>query len=506
VTCVLSFDFGTGGVRAGIYDLEARCQIALADAAYPTDYPYAGWAEQQPDSWWRALLKAGKTVVAAGGVRDIAAVCVATTASTVVVATREGRPLRQALLWMDCRATEEARATQAIENPVMTYSGGGDAVEWLVPKAMWLAHHEPETYKSADIICEALDFINFRLTGEWVGSRLNAACKWNYDSAKGQFVPEIYEQLGIADILHKLPNRIVPVGNVIGTVRRDVCDALGLTSTPVVAQGGIDAHIGMLGADTVDVGSMLAIGGTSNVFLTHLNDYLDVSGFWGPYPNALLDHFWLVEAGQVSTVSILSWLSETIFGLDDAGHRALIAAAAQQGSEDRGLLALDYWMGNRTPYRNGNLRGAIMGLSLGHGRGDIYAAIVNALALGSANIVHEMRRCGIVIEKIVMAGGICHNPFWLQATVDALAVPVRLARGDNLSLIGASACAAHAAGCFPDLISASKECAAQTVDIEPNRQRSHWFGETLALYREASSALTPTLEKLAHRQARHAIP
>jgi len=501
MTCVLGFDFGTGGVRAGIYDVEKCRMIATAQASYQTFYPRADRAEQQPQEWWDALIEAGSAVVQASGVRDIAALCVATTASTVVATTRDGQALRPALLWMDCRATEEASITNTITHPVMAYSGGGDAVEWLVPKAMWLARHEREIYARADIICEALDFINFRLTGEWVGSLMNATCKWNYDSVRAQFVPQIYAELGIADLIGKLPARIVPVGAAIGKLRHDVAMSLCLTSLPLVAQGGIDAHMGMLGADTLAAGTMLAIGGTSNVFLTHLDSYRDVSGFWGPYPNALLDNHWLVEAGQVSTGSILSWLSETIFSLDTCGHKALIEEATQQDNKDKGLLVLDYWMGNRTPYRNGNLRGAIMGLSLGHGRADIYAAVVHALALGSANILRELTGDGVSIERIVMAGGICQNPLWLQATVDALGVPVQLADGDNLSLVGVAASASYAAGCFSSLVTAAKNCTPPTVEIQPKPQRSARFDEALALYRETTSILTPTLEKLAARQA-----
>jgi len=501
MTCVLSFDLGTGSVRAGVYDLERRNMIAVAEAGYSTTYPRAGWAEQQPDEWWEALLTAGRKAIEQSGTQDVAAICVATTASTVAVCTQDGKPLRPALLWMDCRATAEADATTQVDHPVMAFSGGGDAVEWLVPKTMWLARNEPNIYAQADIICEALDFINFKLSGEWVGSRMNAACKWNYDSLTSQFVPEIYKRLGIEELAGKLPQRIIPVGGTIGVLQQHVAKALGLSSCPLIAQGGIDAHIGMLGSDTVDVGSMLAIGGTSNVFLTHLSGYGDVNGFWGPYPNALVDDYWLVEAGQVSTGSILNWLSGQIFGLDADGHKALIqqASTAQKGGS--GLLTLDYWMGNRTPYRDGHLRGAMLGLSLGHGRADIYASAVDSIALGSANVLHALEKRDVAINRIVLAGGICKNPLWLQSTVDALARPVLVAQSDNLSLIGASVSAAHALGCFPDLITAAKNCAAYTEELHPNAVRSAWFADTLELYREATAVLTSTLHRLSARQA-----
>src|SRR5690606_37528098 len=107
--------------------------------------------------------------------------------------------------------------------------------------------------------------------------------------------------------------------------------------------------------------------------------------------NALVDGLWLVEAGQVSAGSILNWLSRTLFGLDETGQAALIAEAASRVAGGSGLLTLDYWMGNRTPYRDANLRGAILGLSLGHGRADIYASAVDSIALGSANVVEVLK-------------------------------------------------------------------------------------------------------------------
>ena len=119
---------------------------AEREASYETRHPRPGWAEQSPLDWWEALGKATRGLMADLGAPEIDGVCVATTASTVVACKRDGTPLRPALLWMDCRAAEEADRTAASRHPVMAYSGGGDAAEWLVPKSMWLARHEPEIY------------------------------------------------------------------------------------------------------------------------------------------------------------------------------------------------------------------------------------------------------------------------------------------------------------------------------------------------------------------------
>ncbi|RGP35385.1 FGGY-family carbohydrate kinase [Pseudotabrizicola alkalilacus] len=497
---ILSFDFGTGGVRAGVYDTNRRFMVAMAEAPYQTLYPRAGWAEQDPADWSAALRVAGRDALDRAAVRSVEAVCCGTTASTVAVCLRDGTPLRPALLWMDCRAEAEARETARLTHPVMQYCGGSDAVEWLVPKAMWLKRHQPDIWSRAEVICEALDYVNHDLTGKWVASRMNAACKWNYDSAKGQFCPEVYDALGIADLLNRLPQDVIPVGGRIAPMRAEMAADLGLTNLPMVAQGGIDAHIGMLGANIVAPGGMLFIGGTSVVQLTQLGGLADVSGFWGPYPNALTDGHWLVECGQVSAGSVMQWLAGTIFGLDGTGQGALIAEVAATPARAEGLLALDYWMGNRTPYRDGALRGAMLGLTLGHGRADIYASVVDAVALGSANVLACLNERKVPIGRVVLAGGIVKNAAWLQATVDALARPVHVAREDNLSLVGAAVAAASAVGLYGSVAEAARAFESPSHEILPDPARSEYFARTLPLYRQATEALMPVMHELSSRQ------
>ncbi|MDP9061051.1 MAG: FGGY family carbohydrate kinase, partial [Pseudomonadota bacterium] len=119
MTLLLGLDFGTGGVRAGLYDLHSHKLVHVAEAPYATQYPQLGWAEQAPADWWSALGKACRQLMAQAGHPQVAAVCVATTASTVVVAQADGQPLAPALLWMDCRAAAESARTAHVSHPMM---------------------------------------------------------------------------------------------------------------------------------------------------------------------------------------------------------------------------------------------------------------------------------------------------------------------------------------------------------------------------------------------------
>src|SRR5208283_4765712 len=117
MTSILTLDLGTGGIRAGLYDVEKGRMRAQAERAYPTTYPRPGWAEQNPDDWWQALVFAVRSVLAKAATTEVGGVCVATTASTVVACERDGTPLRPAILWMDCRAAEESQMTERVKHP-----------------------------------------------------------------------------------------------------------------------------------------------------------------------------------------------------------------------------------------------------------------------------------------------------------------------------------------------------------------------------------------------------
>jgi ribulose kinase len=494
---ILGVDFGTGGVRVGAFDPDTLRLTDVSEEGYTTSYPHPGWAEQWPEYWWDAFIAATRKLLKKGNITEVGGITASTTASTVVVTEADGSPLRPAILWMDARADAEASFTGTIDHPVLRYSGGSDAVEWLVPKAMWLAKHEPETYRRAARIVEAVDFINFRLTGEWVGSKLNATCKWNYDPEIGGFHPSLFASFGIPGLQEKLPSRIVPVGEVIARMRPGVAEELGINSLPLVVQGGIDAHMAMLGAGTINPGALLITGGTSVVHLTHTLEPKFIKGIWGPYPSALLEGRWLIEGGQVSGGSILSWLAEQIFGLSSEGHYALLEEVDKLTPCSSGLLTLDYWMGNRTPYRDARLRGVIMGLSLFHDRACMYRSAMESVALGTQNVVDSFETQGVLLDHVVVAGGIRNNQVWLKTLVDVLGRPVHLTVDANLSILAGAIAGSVGLGLFPTLEKASKSVVKYERVLEPNQQSHEIYAEALERYRRATDALTPILHELA---------
>lgn len=497
---LLSLDYGTEGVRVGAYDVSGT-PLASAAASYPTTYPRPGWAEQDPDTWWSATCAAAREVLAEPAVRGAGPVVglgLATTASTVVVCDAAGRPLRPALLWMDARATAEARRTAELrdQHPVLAFSGGSDAVEWLVPKAAWLSAHQPEIWSKADRVVECVDYLAWRLTGRWTGSLMNAVCKANYDPERGRYADELFGALGVPDLADKLPDEVLPVGTCIGPLTDTAAADLGITGRPAVAVGGIDAHVSLVACGSPDPGTVSLVGGTSTVFVTESLDPVWADTIWGPYPDALTPGRWMVEGGQVSSGSVLSWTAQELLGTGRERLPELLAEAAAVPAAGHGLVALDNFMGNRTPLRDARLRGAFVGLSLGTTRADIYRATVEAVAYGTRSVLESFLDLGLADGAILVSGGIRHNPLWLSVTCDALGRPLHVVESDNLTLRASAAFAAVAAGVHDNLAAASSAFKPTTRLVEPDPDAAQAHDQGYERYRQVNAALTPAFHSL----------
>ena len=496
---VLAIDIGTEGARAGVFD-ETGTRLADASASYPTHFPAPGWAEQHPTDWWAAAVQASRSALAAVGAVRVAAVSVATTASSVVVAGADGEPLRPALLWMDGRAAQEAARTAHLDHPALQFAGGADSAEWLVPKAMWIAQHEPEIYAAAHRIAESVDYLTFKLMGDWVGSRMNATCKWNYDHRSEGLPEDLYRELGVAGLSEKLPQRILPVGAIAGEVSARAAGELGIEPGAAVVTGGIDAHLTLVSLWGRSANPVAIVAGTSNAFIAELDTPVFSPTIWGPYPGALREDRWLIEGGQISAGAALSWLSERVLGVGRERIGELVARASDVPAGQHGLIVLDHFMGNRTPLRDPKLRGAVLGLTLGTTPEEVYRATVESVAYGTRQVLESFEQVGVNTTDTFLTGGIRHNPLWLRTTADALGRPVKLVAGENLTT-RALAVLGVAAISGESLEAVAGRFAPECTTIEPDDSATAALDDGYAAYLEATSALTEISHRLADSAA-----
>jgi FGGY-family pentulose kinase len=506
---VMGIDFGTESVRVGIFDL-AGSPVAFASHGYPSSYPQTGWAEQNPDDWWQALVAATREAMQTSGVAREGLVGLGTdaTSCTVVLMDERFQPLRPAILWMDVRAASQARRIATTGHPAMKYNGYGSvSAEWMPCKALWLKEHEPDNYRRAVRFGECIDWLTHRLTGEWVGSINTASIRWYYDRAEGGWPEGLYDLIGLGDLLEKFPPRVLDMGVAAGRLRPEVAAELGLPPGIPVAEGGADAFVAMVGLNALQPGKMAFITGSSHLILGQSATPLHAKGIFGAYTDAVIPGQYTVEGGQVSTGSVVKWFRDNFCSreADEARCRGVdtytilneMADQVSIGSE--GLMVLDYWQGNRTPYIDPEARGIIWGLTLRHNTGHLFRAIVEGIAYGTEHILRTMRRHGFTASEMIGCGGPTRSRLWMQIHADVSNLPIALTAVPDAPALGSAILGAVASGKYPDVSSAADQMVHMANRIEPDpgahQQYKFFVDQYIATY--------PHLRELIHANVRH---
>jgi FGGY-family pentulose kinase len=505
----MGIDGGTEGVRIGVFDREGS-PVVFASKEYALRHPRPGWAEQDPDEWWSCLVAAVREALAEGGVapEEIAGISLDCTSCTVVALDRHDRVLRPAVIWMDVRAADQARRIEETGDPALKYHGFASAsAEWMPSKGLWLKENEPETYKEAETVCEYTDWMTHRLTGEWTASINNASNRWYYDRDEGGWPETLYEAIGLGDLLEKFPEKVQDLGTVVGGLRREAAGEMGLEAGIPVAQGGVDAYMAMIGLDVLEPGKTALITGSSHVMLGQSAEPIHGEGFWGAFTDSVIPGLYVVEGGQVSTGSIVAWFKNRFAGneVEEARKRGVdvyevlneLAKDVPVGSD--GLVVLDYWQGNRTPYTDPEARGMMWGLSLSHGTGHVFRAILEGICYGTEHIFRTMRENDFEPKEIVAAGGPTKSELWMQMHADVSGLPISFTKVGDAPALGSAILASIGAGIYPDIQEAAKKMVHTERTIEPDEARH----EEYKFYVDKYVETYPKMKDLMHETVRH---
>lgn len=502
---LIGIDLGTESARAGVFDLDGRC-VAAEAKPYGLEHPHPGWAEQDPDEWWAALVGAVTGAMSASGVGGdaIAGVSVDATTCTVAALDDSGRHLRPAIMWMDVRASDQARRIGDSEHPARKYNGGGPvSAEWLPSKLLWLKEREPDTYRKARFLVDAPDWATYRLTGRMTANINTAAVRGYHDRDNGGWPVSLYQEIGLEDVFDKLPSEVLDLGAPVEGLSRAAASELGLRAGTPVAQGGGDAWVGQIGLGVVTPGRMALITGSSHVLIGQSDQPVSGEGFFGAFTDAVIPGQYTVEGGQVSTGSVLKWFKDNYCpGVEEEAERRGVspydllneqAASLAPGSE--GLIVNEYWQGNRTPYTDPLARGIIWGLSLHHTPAHVYRAIQEGVCYGTAHILRAMRAAGVEVGRMVAAGGFTNSPHIMQMHADVSGVPITLTEVGDAVILGDAILAAVGAGLFPTVAEAVDAMVhdAETIEPDPAVHDSYQF------FVDAYAETYPAMRDLIHR-------
>jgi xylulokinase len=454
---VIGIDVGSQSAKAVLFDLDGNT-IAQAGAPYETSYPANGWAEQDPRCWEQGIAQCVRELRARSGIGpgDIVMLALACQVDGLVALDQYLRPLRPAIIWLDRRACRQsAWLSEAIgEAELIARTGLNPDASHTAPKAMWLRDEEPAHYAAARWLAPVGGYLNGWLTGNVAQDPANASSTLLYDLRSGEWDVRLVQQAGLDPA--RLPP-IVAAHEVIGSLRPQVADALGLSPRCLVAAGTGDEHGAALGAGAVSPDVIVDVTGTAEPVAVPSDEVvLDELRLVETHAHAVPGMLLIENPGFVSGGSTNWWARTQCLPQSEVFAQA---ALAPPGSD--GALFLPTLSGATAPRWNDRMRGSFAGLGLNHGRAHLARAILEGCAFALRDIVDRFEAMGLGGEELRVVGGGARSELWLQIKADVTGRPVRAVQGDHATSAGAAMLAAVASGWFADL----EEAAAQTVRL-----------------------------------------
>jgi L-ribulokinase len=485
----LGIDFGTESARAVLVDcvdgnelgesvhayesgvIDARLPAPDEDVELDTD-----WALQDPDDYVRSLQVAVPRLLADVGVSpdDVVGVGIDFTSCTMLPTLANGTPLCRlddlrrgphawVKLWKHHAAQPEADRINAVATergePWLPRYGGRISSEWFFAKALQILDEAPEVYARGERLIEACDWIVWQLTGVESRSACAAGYKAMWSKRDGFPTPEFFAALDprFADVVdEKMSRTLLPPGANAGGLSERAASWTGLHAGTPVAVANVDFHGSVPATTVTEPGTLVMIMGTSNGHLLLGDELVQVEGMCGVVEDGIVPGYFGYEAGQSALGDIFGWFARTV----GATHEALAAEAARLRPGENGLLALDWWNGNRSVLVDADLRGLIVGMTLATRAPDIYRALVESTAFGTRVIVDAFEQAGLPVAGIVACGGLPErNPFVMQVFADVTGREIAVAGSRQAPALGAAMFGAVAAGEHDSIGDASRSMA-----------------------------------------------
>lgn len=488
---LLGLDIGSSSSKGVLTDGAGHI-LARAERAHEMSLPRPGWAEHDAETiWWADTLAltrelTGRAARLDGG--SIAGVCVSGIGPCLLPVDEAGRPLRPAILYgIDTRATAEIDELTERYGPdrILRRSGSALSSQAVGPKLLWLRHHEPEVWARTRRFFMASSFVAYRLTGSYALDHHSASqCDPLYDIEAGQWAADWAADIAPGLELPALHWAAEPVGSVTPEAARLTGIAAG---TPVMA-GTIDAWSEALSVGVRQPGETMLMYGTTMFVVQAVERLRPDPTMWGTA--GLLPGSRTLAAGMATSGALTSWLRDIVGG---PPYEELVREAAAVPAGAGGLVALPYFAGERTPLFDPMARGLILGLTLSHGRGHLYRALLEATAFGVRHIIEALELAGGAPTRFVAVGGGTKGGLWTQIVSDVIGRPQEI----PVETIGACYGDALLAAIGIGLVPADTSWNEVAEIVQPSEETRPLYDDLYSIYR----SLYPATREQAHALA-----
>ncbi len=538
----IGVDYGTESGRVLALDLATGTEVARSVIAYGhgvMDRELDGvtlppdWALTHPQDYLDVLHQGIAQVLAKGKIRaeQVVAVGIDVTACTVLPVDASGSPLCFSPQWKkrphawpklwkhhaaQAIADRMTEVAQTRGESFLARYGRRLSSEWYFPKLIQIFEEDPEVYHAMARFIEVTDWLVWYLTGHERRSSGVAGYKALWSETEGLPSPDYFTAVNAAfdSPWAKLGTQFYSLGTPAGTIRPALAPDLGLSPETSVAVGNVDSMVAAPAVGLDGPGALVMVMGTSICHLTVTEHEVRLPGITGVVKDGVLPSWYGYEAGQAAVGDMFAWFVQQAVpsAYQDAARAAnlslyeyLESLAQDLSPGESGLMALDWWNGNRSILGDADLEGALIGLSLATRPEEIYRTLLESVAMGTQIIVDNFSEHGVPITRLLACGGLpLKSPLLMQIYADVTGLPVLVSDSEEIpargSAIFGAVAAGHDRGGFASLGEASRMLAAPIrTRYAPNPQAHAVYQEIYAIYRELYQQLGTTSSEWMHR-------
>ena len=452
----LGIDLGTSGLKILLVNEEGEIRGSVA-REYKFNIPQPGWSEQSPALWWEACREGLREIMNIAGDVKIEGVGVGGQMHGLVVLDAEDRVIRPAILWNDGRTAEETaylneeigkeRLSELTAN--IAFSG------FTAPKLLWMRKHEPENFQRIEKIMLPKDYLVYCLTGRHCCDYSDASGMLLLDVKNRCWSKEMTDICGVRE--EQLPT-LFESSDVVGYLREDVADELGLPRTVRVVAGAGDNAAAAVGTGTVQEGACnISLGTSGTIFISSEKFRVDPNNALHAFANAA-GGFHLMGC-MLSAASCNQWFCEDILRTTDYAAEQASVAPEKLGRGQ--VFFLPYLMGERSPINDTDIRGMFLGLGMDTTRADMVQAVLEGVAFAIRDSLEVAKSLGLKIERSGLCGGGARSALWRTILSNVLQLPLDIPQTEEGPGYGAAMLAMVGCGAYPSVA----DCAEHLVRV-----------------------------------------
>ncbi len=438
----IGIDLGTSAVKLLLVDERGEILNSVTKE-YPLSFPQPGWSEQRPEDWWQAVRSGVPELLNGFDATEVKGIGAGGQMHGLVALDRNDQVIRPAILWNDGRTGEETAwlNTKIGRDKLSAYTGNIAFAGFTAPKLLWMQKHEPENFARIAKIMLPKDYINYQLTGVHSCDFSDASGMLLLDVEHKRWSKEMLDVCGVSE--SQMP-QLFESYEVIGTLRREISAALGLSTDVKVIAGAGDNAAAAVGTGTVGGGACnISLGTSGTIFISSDRFGVDPGNALHAFAHA--DGNYHLMGCMLSAASCNKWLCEEILKTTD--YVAEQADITDDRLGNNRVFFLPYLMGERSPINDTDARGTFIGLSLDTGRTDMVQAVLEGVAFALRDSLEVAKAIGLAIDRSFLCGGGAKSPLWRKIFTNVLNIPLDIPQteegpgygGAMLAMVGTGA-------------------------------------------------------------------